>query len=228
MQSIFEDSHELSFDLCFECNNIEKQGFSSKQFILPSLIPHDKTLLEKDISPISKFSSTSSYAYPIPDYSYLFGQEIAQKDALKNEIQSIKTKIADSVSLRLKHERDAVMQKEVENRLIQQLSKLTTHNASHQLFAHHTDCKLCSGEKGIAVECLDDDCEYSFDLCFDCGELQNNSLFPILLEDSLLVEKKVHLISCPSCSNSTFLPVPKHSIPNPSNPIRIGTIIKNG
>mmetsp|Transcript_7008 Transcript_7008/g.7124 ORF Transcript_7008/g.7124 Transcript_7008/m.7124 type:complete len:269 (-) Transcript_7008:31-837(-) len=140
---------------------------------------NDKRLSDIDISLIPDFPLNDSHSCPLPDYSHSM-----QKDSFtsNNEIQKIKTRIADSVSLRMKHERDAETQKEIENKLFLELSKLVS-NDSHELFAHHTDCKLCLGEKGMAVECLNKDCEYSFDLCFDCGEIQNNSPFPIFLDE---------------------------------------------
>jgi Txe/YoeB family toxin of Txe-Axe toxin-antitoxin module len=170
-----EDS-ELSFDLCFECTSNEKQRLSTSS---------DKNLLERSIDKQPDFSD--SYSRRIPYSPLSSNQEIfqkVQKDSFtsSNEIQKIKTRIADSVSLRMKHERDAATQKEIENKLVLELSKLVSHD-SHELFVHHTDCKLCLGEKGMAVECLNKDCEYSFDLCFDCGEIQNNSPFPIFLDE---------------------------------------------
>jgi hypothetical protein len=139
----------------------------------------DERLSDTDICLIPEFSLNNSHTCPLPDYSHSL-----QKDSFTsiNEIQKIKTRIADSVSLRMKYERDAATQKEIENKLVLELSKLASHD-SHDLFAHHTDCKLCLGEKGMAVECLNKDCEYSFDLCFDCGEIQNNSPFPIFLDE---------------------------------------------
>jgi hypothetical protein len=91
---------------------------------------------------------------------------------------------------------------------------LVSHDSRHQLCAHHTDCKSCLSEKGIAVECLDKNCEYSFDLCFDCGEIQNNSPFPIFLEEQS--EKQPHP------KPNIFLP-----IPNPSSSIFIENTTKN-
>lgn len=266
MQVIDEDSPELSFDLCFEC---EKQGLSlSKQQVTekdmnrlfndipstdsyPDLLPNYSPLSNQeivkpndsknktvdsitskvsherdaandtrqsdiDINLISDVTFKKSHAYPVPRYSHL-----VRKDSFtsNNEIQKIKSRIADSVSLRKKHERDAAMQKEVESTLVQELSKLTSHDSRHQLFAHHTDCKLCHGEKGIAIECLDKNCEYSFDLCFDCGEIQNNSSFPIFLEE--LSEKINEHSTCPNrTSNYDNLFRPK-----PTNPILIEPIL---
>jgi hypothetical protein len=265
MQFIDEDSPELSFDLCFEC---EKQGLStSKQQLTekdvnwqfndipsidsyPDLLPNCSPLSNQeilrpndsknktadsitskvsherdtaiytrqsdiDINLIPDFTLNNSHAYPVPNYSHL-----VQKDSFtsNNEIQKIKSRIADSVSLRKKHERDAAMQKEVESTLVQELSKLTSHDSRHQLFAHHTDCKLCHGEKGIAIECLDKNCEYSFDLCFDCGEIQNNSPFPIFLEE--LSEKINEHSTCPKCTSN----YDNLFRPNPTNPIRIESI----
>jgi hypothetical protein len=69
---------------------------------------NDERLLDTDINLIPYFSLNNSHAYPLPDYSHS-----VQKDSFtsSNEIQKIKTRIADSVSLRMKHERDAATQK---------------------------------------------------------------------------------------------------------------------
>ena len=48
--------------------------------------------------------------------------------------------------------------------------------AGHQLVAYAHDCKKCSSDSGISVVCVDEDCEYSFDLCFECDEAVSPSI----------------------------------------------------
>lgn len=39
----------------------------------------------------------------------------------------------------------------------------------HHLVAIPQDCTKCSRDTGIAMVCREEDCEFSFDLCFDCA-----------------------------------------------------------
>ena len=40
----------------------------------------------------------------------------------------------------------------------------------HQLLAVVKDCNKCATVSGISLVCVEEDCEFSFDLCFGCGE----------------------------------------------------------
>ena len=50
---------------------------------------------------------------------------------------------------------------------IQMMDKV--HNDGHQLAAFAQDCTKCLSMTGISVICVDEDCEFSFDLCFECA-----------------------------------------------------------
>jgi hypothetical protein len=46
----------------------------------------------------------------------------------------------------------------------------TDHFPRHQLIATTQDCSKCCSATGMSVVCTDADCEFSFDLCFECAE----------------------------------------------------------
>lgn len=69
-------------------------------------------------------------------------------------------------------------------------SKTSHHKASHQLVAIPQDCIKCSRDTSFSMKCTEDDCEFSFDLCFECAGTGPPP--PVRIEDKTMFMDHLH------------------------------------
>jgi hypothetical protein len=217
---------DFSFDLCFDCPNDTRCLHSE------SLSPLDKSISEEN-----NFPKLNTMCLPIPvsttlDFSM---KDIFEDEEPNDEIQEPKepreTEI-DCVEMcnRREYKRVRSFRKNLIERQIA-LKLGAAHNSHHhRLKALPIYCSSCSSNTSLALKCCEDDCDFSFDLCFECPaeEYKLNNTY----DSSLPGEKRSisiinHLISkmvpCPTIIRPTTTR-PADILENEDNDFEIGVI----
>jgi hypothetical protein len=170
-----DEYEDFSFDLCFGCANLPPpEEFPSPYRMLVTAATSNR---DEAMTPFSKsYPPDGSMLHPSAG-SFLKKEAPVATDAKEpNQLTRPKTKeveiafaqddaiIVDDVA-----EEPPAHVKKSRGPARFSKSKTSHHNASHQLVAVAQDCLKCAKDTSISMKCTEDDCEFSFDLCFECA-----------------------------------------------------------
>ena len=169
-----DEYEDFSFDLCFECANLPPP----EEALCPYRMLVTATTINRDeaVTPFSKsYPPDSSKLHPSAG-SFLKKEAPVATDAVESDQSArLKTKMVkialapdDAIFFDDIAEDPAVCVRKSRGPARFIKSKTSHHNASHQLVAVAQDCLKCARDTSISMKCTEDDCEFSFDLCFEC------------------------------------------------------------
>lgn len=199
MSAVCAEDCEYSFDLCFECATCEESEYSSdfcfecatlreNRRITLQLTENLTTNNTKERSLIcrpflldhsTKYLNTSIFA----------GFQASHDEDFKNDSIHVgarrtteygKFAVEDNVGELKKFgmsRNDAIVKNHAPGKSRQAVGAYC--KVHHHLVAIPQDCTKCSRDTGIAMVCLEEDCEFSFDLCFECTGAACTSTSPV-------------------------------------------------
>ena len=162
--SVDEDC-DFSFDLCFGCADVPIDRVITSQ---PYQSATSEIVARRGIIADRKLANNPPIPIPVTT-----SFETERSECNETEMQMDPYKFDASI-LRRRHNntnllasRDICMRHPM-RRVDDITSKIC--QPCHQLVAVVKGCDQCTAASGISLVCVDDDCEFSFDLCFGCCE----------------------------------------------------------
>jgi hypothetical protein len=185
MSVICADDSEYSFDLCFECATCEESEYSPDFCFECTTVKRNRRITENLKTNQTKESSSMSRPF-LSDHSTKFlnkpilpGFQATHDEDLKTDsiltgarrsAEYGKFAVEDNMGELMKYGisiNDAIVKIHAP---VKGRQTVGLHcKVHHHLVAIPQDCTKCSRDTGIAMVCREEDCEFSFDLCFDCA-----------------------------------------------------------
>ena len=165
-----EEDCEYSFDLCFECTEAAV-GRNVTDFSVTDPFWKSRMLAARKMSSNGQvttnppteqiLASMAPHPYANDSSALLFKPIPRRANVARPQHHELDASTSRLLSPRRNQKKE-----------IQMID--TPHNNGHQLAAFAQDCMNCSSVRGISVvcvdeNCVDEDCEFSFDLCFECA-----------------------------------------------------------
>ena len=162
--SVDEDC-DFSFDLCFGCADVAIDRVITSQ---PHHLETSEIVAKRGIIVDRKLANNPPIPIPV-NSSLLIGRR--ESDTIENEINPHETN--SSILQRRHNNTDLLASRDICRRHpLRKVDDIKNKicQPCHQLVAVVKGCDHCTAASGISLVCVDDDCEFSFDLCFGCGE----------------------------------------------------------
>ena len=195
MSAICAEDSEYSFDLCFECATCEESEYSPDFCFECTTVKRNRRrsrrISEKLKKDPTKESSSLSRQF-LSDRSTKFlnkpifpGFQATHDEDLKTDSILVgarrtaeygKFAVEDNMGELMKYGisiNDAIVKIHAPSKGRQTVGAQC--KVHHHLVAIPQDCTKCSRDTGIAMICREEDCEFSFDLCFDCAGAASTS-----------------------------------------------------
>ena len=169
-----DEYEDFSFDLCFGSANLPPSEEDLCPYrTLPTAATSNR---DEAMTPFSKsYPPDSSMLHPSAGSFLKKGAPVTMDAKESDQLTRLKTEKIEMVLA----QHDAIVVDDVaEDHSVHvrksrgparfSKSKASHHNSSHQLIAVAQDCLKCAKDTSISMRCTEDDCEFSFDLCFEC------------------------------------------------------------